>query len=142
MSGIATLVKFADSRAQTALTAWQHLRLQCDKAKQKLLALNGHRENYRARMCNDMQQGISANSMIAHLGFINQIEAVVTQQENEVANLEEGCARLWQQLVDARREKRMYEMLSTRAAVRRADILSRRGQREVDELLQHSTKTF
>jgi flagellar export protein FliJ len=142
MSGIATLIKFADGRAQTALTAWQHLRLQCDEAKRKLLALNGHRETYRARMCNDMQQGISANSIIAHVGFINQIEAVVTRQEIEVANLEEGCARLWQQLTDARREKRMYEMLSTRIAARRAEVLSRRGQREVDELMQRSAKTF
>ena len=142
MSGIATLINFADTRAQTALTAWQHLRLQCDEAKRKLLALNGHPETYRARMCNDMQQGISADSITAHFGFINQIEAVVTRQETEVANLEERCALLWKQLIDARREKLMYEVLSTRMTARRAEILSRREQREVDDLLQRPAKTL
>jgi flagellar export protein FliJ len=79
--------------------------------------------------------------MLAHMGFIKQIEAVVIRQETEVVSLEEGCGRLWQELVEARREKRTYEILSERAMRRKADTASRRKQAEIDELLQRAVKT-
>jgi flagellar biosynthesis chaperone FliJ len=43
--------------------------------------------------------------------------------------------------VEARREKRTYEILSERAKMRKADTASRRKQAEIDELLQRAVKT-
>jgi flagellar FliJ protein len=140
MSGLSSLIKFAERRTEGALTAWQHLRRQCDEAKQKLLLLKQHGEGYRDLMRTGLQQGMSANSMMAHIGFIGQIEAVVSRQESEVGSLEEACARQWQELLAARREKRMYEILSERAATRDAEASSRRTQAEIDELLQRAAR--
>src|SRR5713226_7121033 len=140
MSGLATLIKFAQRRTEGALTAWQRLRAQRDEAKQKLLLLKQHGEGYHDLMRAALQQGMSANSMMGHIGFIGQIEAVLVRQESEVESLEEACARQWQELLDARREQRMYEILSERAATRAAETLSRRAQAEIDELLQRAAR--
>jgi flagellar export protein FliJ len=140
MSGLATLIEFTERRIGAALSAWQRLRAQCDEAKQKLLVLKQHGEGYSTLMHSDLQEGMSATSMMAHVGFIKQIEAVVIRQESEIGNLEEGCGRLWQELVEARREKRTYEILSERAKMRKAETASRREQAETDELLQRAVK--
>jgi flagellar biosynthesis chaperone FliJ len=44
-------------------------------------------------------------------------------------------------LVDARREKRMYEILGERVAARKLEASSRRRQAEIDEMLQRVAKT-
>lgn len=140
MSGLATLIEFTERRIGAALSAWQRLRAQCDEAKQKLLVLKQHGDGYSTLMHSDLQEGMSATSMMAHVGFIKQIEAVVIRQESEIGSLEEGCGRLWQELVEARREKRTYEILSERAKMRKAETASRREQAENDELLQRAVK--
>jgi flagellar export protein FliJ len=141
MSGLSTLLKFAERRSEGALTAWQRVKAQCEEAKQKLLLLRQHGEGYRDLMRASLQQGMSATSMMAHIGFIGQIETVVGRQEDEIGSLEEACARQWQELVEARREKRLYEILGERAAIREADAASRRRQAEIDELLQRAAET-
>lgn len=141
MSGMQSLLEFAERRCEGALTSWQRLRAQCDEARQKLLLLRRHGENYRNLMQSGLEHGMAATSTNAYIGFIGQIEAIVDQQEGEVGNLEEACSRQWQELVDARREKRMYEILSERTAAREAEARTRRGQAEVDELLQRAVKT-
>jgi flagellar export protein FliJ len=88
-----------------------------------------------------LQQGMSATSVMAHIGFLGQIETVVGRQENEIGSLEDACARQWRELIEARREKRMCEILNERAATRNADAASRRGQADIDELLQRAAKT-
>jgi len=138
MSGLATLTKLTERRAAGALASWQSLRTQCDEAKQKLSLLKKHAEGYRDVMHAGLEQGMSAASMMAHIAFIGQIEAVVVRQEAELGSLEEACGRQWQELLDARREQRMCEILSERTAVRNAEAASRREQAEVDELLQRA----
>ena len=138
MSGLATLTKLTERRAAGALASWQSLRTQCDEAKQKLSLLKKHAEGYRGVMHAGLEQGMSAASMMAHIAFIGQIEAVVVRQEAELGSLEEACGRQWQELLDARREQRMCEILSERTAVRDAEAASRREQAEVDELLQRA----
>lgn len=141
MSGLTTLAKFTERRATGALMSWQRLRTQCDEAEQKLSLLKRHAEGYRDVMRTGLEQGMSATSMMAHIAFIGQIEAVVARQEAELGSLEEACGRQWQELLDARREKRIYEILSERAAARDAEAASRRQQAEVDELLQRAAKS-
>ena len=72
--------------------------------------------------------------------FIGQIEAIVASQQSELGSLEDACARRWQELLDARREKRVCEILRERAAARDTLTASRRLQSDVDELLQHSAR--
>jgi flagellar export protein FliJ len=138
MSGLATLTKLTERRATGALIAWQRLRIQCDEAQQKLALLKKHAEGYRDVMRTGLEQGMSATSMMAHIAFIGQIEAVVVRQEAELGSIEEACGRQWQELLDARREQRMCEILSERAAARDAEAASRLRQAEVDELLQRA----
>jgi flagellar export protein FliJ len=138
MSGLTTLTKLTERRATGALISWQRLRAQCDEAKQKISLLKKHAEGYRDVMHTGMEQGMSAASMMAHIAFIGQIEAVVVRQEAELGSLEEACGRQWQEPLDARREQRMCEILSERAAARDAEAASRREQAEVDELLQRA----
>jgi flagellar FliJ protein len=141
MSGFSTLLKFAERRSEGALTAWQRVKVQCEEAKHKLRLLKQHGDSYRDRMRAGLQQGMPAASMMAHIGFIGQIETVVDRQQDEIGSLEEACARQWQELVEARREKRLYELLSERAATRDAEAASRRRQAEIDELLQRAATT-
>ena len=142
MLGLATLTKFTEHRAAGALKSWRRLRTQCDEAQHKLSLLKRHAEGYRDMMSNGLLEGMSATSIMAHIDFIGQIEAVVVRQEAEIRNLEKACGRQWQELVEARREKRKYEILSERAAARDADAASRRQQAEVDELLQHTVRSL
>src|SRR5215813_7211604 len=136
MSGLQSMIQLAERQSDGALAAWQRLRAQCDEARCKLSLLKQYGENYRNLMHTSLRQGMSATSTIGYFGFIGQIEAVVVRQESEVQDLEKACARQWQELVDARREKRMYEILSERVAAREAATASRRAQAEIDELLQ------
>lgn len=140
MSGLQTLIQFAERRSEAALAMWRRLKAQSEEARQKLALLRQHEQGYRDLMRADLQQGISATSSMAYLGFIGQIDAVAVRQESEVGSLEQACARQWQELVEARREKRMYEILGERAALRKAEASSRRGQAEIDERLQRAAK--
>ena len=67
-------------------------------------------------------------STMAYLGFIGQIDEVVLRQEGEVGRLEAACARQWQELVETRREKRMYEIVHERVASQRIAAALRRAK--------------
>jgi len=141
MSGMETLVSVAQGRSDGALASWRNLTAKRDQAGQKLMLLKQHAERYRDLMHTGLQQGMPAASTVAHLGFIGQIEEVVVRLEKEVESLKQACARQWLELIDARREKRMYEILGERLAAREAVAVARRGQIEIDELLQCPNKT-
>jgi flagellar protein FliJ len=140
MSGFQSLITVAGRRTEEALVAWRRLRSQCDDARQKLTLLKQHGERYRALMRSSLQEGIPAMATMAYIGFIGQIEEVVGRQEGEVGRLEEACTRQWQELVEARRDKRVYEILRDRDATRKMEAALRRSQAEIDELLQRVAK--
>jgi flagellar export protein FliJ len=138
MSGLATLVKLAERRADEAVAAWQRLNAQCDDAKHKLVLLQQHREAYRELTHTGLQHGMPAGSIVAHVGFIGQIETVVVRQTNEIGQLEAACVRQWQAVVDSRRDKRRYEILTERAAARDAATASQRTRMETEEALSRA----
>jgi flagellar export protein FliJ len=142
MSGLATLIKVAERRTEEALLAWQRLRAQCDDARQKLLLLQKHGEGYRDLMRAGLRLSLPSAAIMAHIGFIEQIEVVVARQSGEIGNLEEACSRQWQRLVQFRREKRIYEILGERIAARDAATAARHRQAEIDELLQRAARTL
>jgi flagellar export protein FliJ len=140
MSGMDKLIDIAGRRSEEARAVWQQLRAQCDEAMRKLALLKQYRERYRDRLDVALEQGMPAAAMRAYLDFIRQIEEVVVRQESDIGSLEAACTQRWQALIEARREKRMYEMVSERAAAREAQTLFRRRQERIDELLQRATQ--
>lgn|GEM_PF-1456025 len=140
MSGMDRLIELAGRRSEEALLAWQRLQAQCREAIRKLSLLKQHHERYRERLGAALREGVPATAVLAHLDFLKQIEEVVVRQESDVGSLDAACARRWQQLIEARREQRMYEMVNARAAIRAAQAELCRRQAEVDELLQRALR--
>ncbi|MGH7054690.1 MAG: flagellar export protein FliJ [Stellaceae bacterium] len=140
MAGMDKLIGIAGRRSEEALLAWQRLRAQCDEAMRKLSLLKEYRERYRELMRAALQNGMPTAAMLAYLDFIRQIEEVVLRQENDIGGLEATCTERWQELVTARREKRMYEILGERAAAQEMQTVLRRREAEVDELLQRAAQ--
>jgi flagellar export protein FliJ len=137
-----TLAKLAERRADEAVSVWRRLQAQCEDARQKLDLLQRHGEKYRDLMRAGLQRGMPATSIAACLGFIGQIEAVVGHQQSELVQLEEACARQWQELVTLRRERRMFEILGERAAAEAAATEGQRQRREIEEALACAARTW
>ena len=140
MAGLNKLITLASHKSDGALATWQRLKKQCDDALTKLSLLKQHRERYREMLRSGLGEGMPAMSTMAYLGFIGQIEEVVLRQESEVGRLEAACLRQWEELIEIRREKRTYEIVSEKAAEREMASALRRSQAEIDELLQRVNK--
>ena len=140
MSILDKLIDGAGRRSDEALVAWRKLKQQCDEALHKLSLLKQHRERYHSMLRAGLAQGMPAMSTAAYVSFIGQIDEVVLRQEGEVGRIEEACVRQWQELVESRREKRIYEIVSERAASRELAAAFRRSQAEIDDLLQRVGK--
>jgi flagellar export protein FliJ len=138
MSQVDKLINIAGRRSEEALLAWQKLRAQCGEAIRKLSLLKEYRERYRNLMRDGLQTGMPATATMAYLEFIGQIDEVVLRQESDLGTIEQACERQWQALVEARREKRTYEVLNERIAAREAEAALRRRHAEIDELIQRA----
>src|SRR5580658_5828211 len=140
MAALDKLISVTGRKSDHAVAIWQRLKAQCDDALVKLSLLKQHVERYRAMLNTGLGEGMPAMSTMAYLGFIGQIEEVVTRQENEVGRLEEACTRQWEELVEIRREKRTYEIVHERAVERELATALRRSQAEIDDLLSRVPK--
>ena len=141
MAAFDKLISVTGRKSDTALVTWQNLKAQCDEALLKLSLLKEHCERYRNQLRAGLGEGMPAMSTMAYLSFIGQIEEVVNRQQSEVGRLEAACTRQWQELIEIRREKRVYEIVHERAAERELATLLRRSQAEIDDLLQRVNKT-
>jgi flagellar export protein FliJ len=137
--GAKALIKGAKHRSDDALASWQGLQTECQQALGKLAVLKQHRDRYNNLLNGGLEEGMSALSTRAYLGFIKQIDAVVVTQQSEVERVEAACALQWEKVVEARREKRVYEILSDRSAARELEAALRRSQAEIDDLLQRAS---
>lgn len=140
MAGLHRLISVTGRKSDAAVASWQRLKAQCDEALLKLSLLRQHVERYRQMLNNGLGEGMPAMSTMAYLGFIGQIEEVVSRQENEVCRLEAACTRQWEELIEIRREKRTYEIVHEKAAERELATALRRSQAEIDDLLQRVGK--
>jgi flagellar export protein FliJ len=136
MAALHKLISVTEKKGDAAVAAWQRLKAQCDEALMKLSMLRQHVERYRQMLNAGLGEGMPAMSTMAYLGFIGQIEEVLQRQENEVGRLEAACTRQWAELIEIRREKRTYEIISEKAAERELATALRRSQVEIDDLLQ------
>jgi flagellar export protein FliJ len=141
MAALHKLISVTEKKSDAAVATWQRLKAQCDDALLKLSLLKQHVERYRVMLNTGLGEGMPAMSTMAYLGFIGQIEEVVVRQESEVGRLEAACTRQWEALIEIRREKRTYEIVSERAAERELATALRRSQAEIDNLLQRVGKT-
>ena len=91
-SGIDSLIDLAGHRSDDAVAIWQNLQRQCQQALGKLAVLEQHRDRYDDLLRGALQQGMSAVATRAYLGFIRQIDDVITQQRGEVERIEAACA--------------------------------------------------
>ncbi|MFZ2008281.1 MAG: flagellar export protein FliJ [Stellaceae bacterium] len=140
MAALHKLISVTGKKSDAAVATWQRLKAQCDDALLKLSLLKQHVERYREMLNAGLGEGMPAISTMAYLGFIGQIEEVVTRQEDEVGRLEAACTRQWEELVEIRREKRAYEIVHERAVERELASALRRSRAEIDELLQRVNK--
>jgi flagellar export protein FliJ len=141
MAALNKLISVTGRKSDEALITWQRLKAQCDDALMKLSLLKQHCDHYRNLLNAGLGEGMPVVSTVAYLGFIGQIEQVVSRQESEVGRLEAACMRQWQELIETRREKRVYEIVNERSAERELAIALRRSQAEIDDLLQRVGKT-
>ncbi len=140
MSNYDSLALVGASRADEQFVLWRRLMTQCQEAKQKLATLGQFAERYRAQMRRNLEAGMPAAASMNFVSFIAQIETVVRKQASEVDRLEAACAEQWQHLVEARRDKRMYEILRDRAAEAELAAALKRSQAELDDLLGRIVK--
>jgi flagellar export protein FliJ len=140
MANYRNLAHIVGNQADRQLALWQKMMAQCDDAKHKLVQLRQYAERYRALMQKHLHDGIEATATMVFLRFVGQIESVIAKQEREVMRLEEQCRLQWQHLVEARREKRMYEILHDRAAAEKLAAALRRSENEIEELMGRIVK--
>lgn len=138
MAGVDKLIGIAGRRSDEALIAWRRLRGQCDEAIRKLALLKQFRERYGSLMRAGLAEGMPAAATMSYLDFIGQIDEVVLRQEGDLGALDAACTKRWEELIAARREKRMYEILAERITAREVEAALRRGQAEIDDLLQRA----
>jgi flagellar export protein FliJ len=140
MSGLALLIKVAERRAGEAVAAWRRLEAQCVDTRHKLALLEQHRDAYcRLTHCG-LFDGMPAGAIAARVGFIDQIEAVLARQTQELERLEAACARHWQAVIETRRDRRGYEILAERHAARAAAAAALETRRETDEALSRAAQ--
>jgi flagellar export protein FliJ len=140
MSQFDKLIEIAGRRGDEALVAWQQLKQQCAEALRKLTLLKEYRDRYRAMMNAGLQNGMAASATMAYLEVIGQIDDIVLRQESDLGTIEEACERRWQELVEARREKRSYELYNEFLAAREAEAALRRRNAEIDELISRASR--
>lgn len=137
-SGLRSLINLAGHRSDEAVAIWQTLQQQCEQALTKLTVLERHRDHYNELLRGGMQQGMTAAATRGYLGFIRQIDDVITQQRAEVTRIEEAGLRQWERVIDARREQRTYEVLDARVVAQELATALRSSQREIENLLQRA----
>jgi len=130
--------KVAERQLEEAQRRWGVLAKECAAARRKLNLLRQYGENYRIQLESGVRQGLAASQAMLVATFIRRVADVVAREEAQVQQLEEACEREWAELVEARRHKRMIEILIDRDALRKAEETLRRSQREIDDLISRA----
>ena len=127
--------KLAERQVEEAQRRWAILAKQCAAARHKLQLLRQYGDSYRAQLEDGGRRGVIASQAASVAAFIRRVADVVAREEVQVRQLEGACEREWADLVDARRNKRMIEILMERQMLREAEEALRRSQSEIDDLI-------
>lgn len=127
--------KLAERQVEEAQRRWAVLAKECAAARHKLNVLRQYGDTYRSQLENGGRQGVVASQAASVAAFIRRVADVVAREEVQVRQLEGACEREWADLVAARRNKRMIEILMERQMLREAEEALRRSQTEIDDLI-------
>ena len=127
--------KLAERQVEEAQRRWAILAKECAAARHKLNLLRQYGDTYRMQLETGGQQGVVASQAASVAAFIRRVADVVAREEVQVRQLEGACEREWADLVSARRNKRMIEILTERQMLRGAEEALRRSQGEIDDLI-------
>jgi len=127
--------KLAERQLEEAQRRWAVLAKECAAARRKLNVLRQYGETYRVQLETGGRQGVVASQAASVAAFIRRVADVVAREEVQVRQLEGACEREWADLVAARRNKRMIEILMERQMLREAEEALRRSQSEIDDLI-------
>ncbi|MBU6506018.1 MAG: flagellar export protein FliJ [Alphaproteobacteria bacterium] len=127
--------KLAERQVEEAQRRWAVLAKECAAARRKLNLLRQYGDSYRAQLEDGGRQGVVASQAASVAAFIRRVADVVAREEAQVRQLEGACEREWADLVVARRNKRMIEILVERQMLREAEEALRRSQSEIDDLI-------
>ncbi|MGH7013572.1 MAG: flagellar export protein FliJ [Stellaceae bacterium] len=127
--------KLAERQVEEAQRRWAVLAKECAAARHKLNLLRQYGDTYRTQLETGGRQGVVASQAASVAAFIRRVADVVAREEVQVRQLEGACEREWADLVAARRNKRMIEILMERQMLREAEEALRRSQSEIDDLI-------
>ncbi len=127
--------KLAERQVEETQRRWAVLAKECAAARRKLNLLRQYGDSYRAQLEDGGRQGVAASQAASVAAFIRRVADVVAREEAQVRQLEGACEREWADLVVARRNKRMIEILVERQMLREAEEALRRSQSEIDDLI-------
>jgi flagellar export protein FliJ len=127
--------KLAERQVEEAQRRWATLAKECAAARHKLNLLRQYGDSYRSQLETGAQRGVVASQAASVAAFIRRVADVVAREEIQVRQLEGACEREWADLVAARRNKRMIEILVERQMLREAEEALRRSQGEIDDLI-------
>ncbi|MDE2167725.1 MAG: flagellar export protein FliJ [Alphaproteobacteria bacterium] len=130
--------KLAERQVEEAQRRWALLAKECAAARRKLNLLHQYGETYRLQLESGGRQGVAASQAAAVAAFIRRVAEVVAREEVQVRQLEGACEREWADLVAARRNQRMIEILVERQMLREAEETLRRSQIEIDDLISRA----
>lgn len=133
--GLTALGKSADREVEAAQRRWAALSKECAGGRQKLVLLQQYGEGYRAQLEAGACQGLAAGQAVAITAFMRRIAEIIIIEEGRVRQLEETAEREWTRLVEARRQRKMIDLLTERDAQKKLEVELRRSEREIDDLL-------
>ncbi len=108
--------------------------LDCQKRLRELAAF---REEYAQQLRQAGEGGINGSTLQTFQHYINQLDAAISQQRQQLAQAEDNClnhTRHWQEM---HRRTRILDKTIHRMQLNEKRIVLRREQREQDDLIQN-----
>lgn len=135
------LLDLAHNHSDAAGRKLQLLKVKWQEAEQKLTQLIGYREEYRARLLQNTQQGMQMAAWREFQLFMNKLDQAIALQGDEV----EKCQKRWEggrlEWMERQRQLKAYGTLSQRHAAGEAKREAKSEQQEQDEFAGRSDAT-
>lgn len=137
------LVALAEDRSQAAAQVLARLKRAWQEAENKQLQLQGYLQDYRDRLQQQSQSGLTALQWRDYQAFMQKLEQAIKVQTQEV----ERCRLSWEagqiEWLACEREVKAYQTLRKRHDESERKLDARQDQRIQDEFArnQHSRKT-
>lgn len=129
----ALLLTLSREQREDAARIMQSAAAKAEMARQKLVQVNGYRDEYRARLTQSGQGGMTVTQWRDYQIFLARLDEAATQQQGEVERLQRDYDRhkaAWQ---ECEKKVKAFEKLEDRHNVDEIKRESRQEQKLVDE---------